>query len=611
MVHRAKQGTGCRRDSGFALLFDGPRGQHQADCAGGFLKTWRELYFHIFGERKFMEKKITVAATVLSLCGLISEYVGIGEFGFVKFSLRIIDTGTPTAFGEVNEWNLLAHGIFLAAAVLYFFSSFRESRFLRFVFSIVFFQKAISVLFGLAYFFFAPDKTLWLLVLAHLVINLIVGTVSLLAVKNIGKRRVLEMEVTQYGELRNEVLIPATKWQRVFHLIMDLLVFFFIFYPLLENIIRNEIYLSSIRWLEATFGDRGGLIVLAIMARSIYYITFEALFNATPAKILTENRVTDQEGNKPEFPVIVGRTFSRFVPLEALSFLGSTGWHDQWSRTEVIREKRIGIKGSYYFLIIPITLFVTLGYYMITTAYKKQQQTKKYEAEFAEEVRQFDYLLQNINSNTVIALKDLSYGPTMYIKAEEVKKDTVVFSVIQKEKPDDGTARYEYDRIDEREIEPLYAERKDKFWRVPIARADLAKAVNRKPGDYYYNGVELLDVNKRYRIESIEDYFAPRLKLNDTYGRSEDYASISLTNWGWPADIIAIKGGSGDIKWSFENDPRLPVRIGRNKYNRLTGRGDDIEEYVVQLTLRDTLNRIQVYEIVRRQDDMPKMKRIR
>jgi uncharacterized RDD family membrane protein YckC len=69
-----------------------------------------------------------------------------------------------------------------------------------------------------------------------------------------------------------------------------------------------------------------------------YYIFFEHVFNATPGKMITRTRVVRLDGGKPSVGQIIGRTFSRFVPFEAFSFLGSSsGWHDRWSKTRVVR----------------------------------------------------------------------------------------------------------------------------------------------------------------------------------------------------------------------------------------------------------------------------------
>jgi uncharacterized RDD family membrane protein YckC len=71
----------------------------------------------------------------------------------------------------------------------------------------------------------------------------------------------------------------------------------------------------------------------------VFYVFFEGVFSATPGKMLTRTRVVSLDGSKPSFGQILGRTFSRFVPFEAFSFLGSgSGWHDRWPKTRVVRR---------------------------------------------------------------------------------------------------------------------------------------------------------------------------------------------------------------------------------------------------------------------------------
>ena len=78
----------------------------------------------------------------------------------------------------------------------------------------------------------------------------------------------------------------------------------------------------------------GGLIRLA------YYIVCEATTGLTLGKLITGTRVVAESGDKPTFAQIVGRSFSRLVPFDGLSFLGSSpGWHDRWSQTRVVRTR--------------------------------------------------------------------------------------------------------------------------------------------------------------------------------------------------------------------------------------------------------------------------------
>jgi uncharacterized RDD family membrane protein YckC/type II secretory pathway pseudopilin PulG len=71
----------------------------------------------------------------------------------------------------------------------------------------------------------------------------------------------------------------------------------------------------------------------------IYYLVFESIWQRTPAKWLTKTKVVMNDGSKPDFMHILGRTFSRIIPFESLSFLFSpVGWHDRFSGTLVVPD---------------------------------------------------------------------------------------------------------------------------------------------------------------------------------------------------------------------------------------------------------------------------------
>lgn len=84
----------------------------------------------------------------------------------------------------------------------------------------------------------------------------------------------------------------------------------------------------------------GSNLVVSIASMLAYYIVFEATLGRTPGKMIVGTRVVDLEGNHPSFRQIVIRTFARLVPFEPFSCLSDDGgWHDDWSKTRVIRTR--------------------------------------------------------------------------------------------------------------------------------------------------------------------------------------------------------------------------------------------------------------------------------
>ena len=72
----------------------------------------------------------------------------------------------------------------------------------------------------------------------------------------------------------------------------------------------------------------------------LYYVFFEGIWARTPGKWLLGTRVILQDGTKPGFLRIAGRSFARVVPFEQFTFLfEGVGFHDRASRTLVITTR--------------------------------------------------------------------------------------------------------------------------------------------------------------------------------------------------------------------------------------------------------------------------------
>lgn len=101
------------------------------------------------------------------------------------------------------------------------------------------------------------------------------------------------------------------------------------------NILQWDIYRM---WEEILIylGFTGTYLSFAI----IYYFIFESLSGRTLGKIMTGSIVINEYGLKPGVAVIFKRTLCRFIPFDALSFLGESGrmWHDSLSKTYVVEK---------------------------------------------------------------------------------------------------------------------------------------------------------------------------------------------------------------------------------------------------------------------------------
>ncbi len=72
-----------------------------------------------------------------------------------------------------------------------------------------------------------------------------------------------------------------------------------------------------------------------------YYIFFETKYQKTIGKFITNTKVINTNGTKPEITDITARTFYRLIPFDTISYLFTRrGFHDYLSQTKVIKEKR-------------------------------------------------------------------------------------------------------------------------------------------------------------------------------------------------------------------------------------------------------------------------------
>jgi uncharacterized RDD family membrane protein YckC len=135
----------------------------------------------------------------------------------------------------------------------------------------------------------------------------------------------------------------ASKGKRILNLLIDS-VSYYVFALLVGLLLgfagAGELLSKISKSYDTLFG-------YAIIAA--YYLLFEGIFQKTIGKFITRTKVVmRKDGSKPDFKHICYRTFSRFIPFDALSFLFSSsenveksGWHDSLSGTIVVENNQL------------------------------------------------------------------------------------------------------------------------------------------------------------------------------------------------------------------------------------------------------------------------------
>jgi uncharacterized RDD family membrane protein YckC len=67
-----------------------------------------------------------------------------------------------------------------------------------------------------------------------------------------------------------------------------------------------------------------------------YFYGLESSIGQTVGKMLTKTRVTGINGETPTTQQMLVRTFSRFIPLEPVLYIGGKWLHDSLSKTRVV-----------------------------------------------------------------------------------------------------------------------------------------------------------------------------------------------------------------------------------------------------------------------------------
>ena len=80
---------------------------------------------------------------------------------------------------------------------------------------------------------------------------------------------------------------------------------------------------------------------IAFTLKVFYFTILESISGRSMAKFITRTKVVMEDGSKLTLSVALTRTLCRFIPFDALSFLGddARGWHDTLSKTRVISVK--------------------------------------------------------------------------------------------------------------------------------------------------------------------------------------------------------------------------------------------------------------------------------
>ena len=135
--------------------------------------------------------------------------------------------------------------------------------------------------------------------------------------------------------------LHASSGQRVANLFIDTIMVYVILFVI--NVILGIVLslIGGMALVNSIVNSSFLNIVITYGTTLLYFIVFEFFFQKTIGKYLSKTIVVNEYGEKPTLKQIVGRTFSRFIPFDAFSYLDSSvrGWHDTLPNVYVVDEK--------------------------------------------------------------------------------------------------------------------------------------------------------------------------------------------------------------------------------------------------------------------------------
>ncbi len=238
-------------------------------------------------------------------------------------------------FNMGNFGRMLPAIIGLAGIIIFNSSNFKKSGMLRMFMCFQISSFPFTIWFYIKYFtgfseFDIQKPEITLMLIAGIFFTLITVASCCVGLWLLSKQQQPKLVFIEYENERVGQFEPAGAGLRVTNRIVDAaIVLFFIFVYL----IGGRLFFGHTRinsYLQFS--------ILEIPLLIFYYLLMEGVFNTTAGKCVTNTVIVNESGGRPNFGQILGRTFCRLIPFDALSFLGNStrGWHDSLSGTYVV-----------------------------------------------------------------------------------------------------------------------------------------------------------------------------------------------------------------------------------------------------------------------------------
>lgn len=259
----------------------------------------------------------------------------IQPYGFAGMDIYIPrhvihgDPGGTISLGLINFFFILT---FLSGTLIYYFSKYKETKLLAFNYCLVFLDSITKII---SFIILFNLEKLNIYSVSYITITLLYIFISYqFLTKELNPKGIEDDIQTTENELEN-----ASNTKRFLNLFIDSFIILTIVFGYIEYADRRNDIMTFFGYFKSAFGEQFAGIAFFWTVKFIYYLLFESIFKTTPAKFITSCYITDEEGNSPNFQMILKRTLLRFIPFESFSFLLGKNLHDDYSDTYVVNKK--------------------------------------------------------------------------------------------------------------------------------------------------------------------------------------------------------------------------------------------------------------------------------
>ncbi len=172
--------------------------------------------------------------------------------------------------------------------------------------------------------------------------------------------------------------VKASLNKRFVHFVFDKVMAFIFTTPIVTALFVLTIQMINPDMVRSMYSSKWALTIMVATSLFLYYLITEGFFGSTPIKCLTGTRVVDMyKFEKPDFGYVLGRSFSRFIPFDSLSYLGKGDWHDNISQTLVVEDENYGQNRRYHiWWIVAFISIYLIPYQYVTTQNRNRERER-------------------------------------------------------------------------------------------------------------------------------------------------------------------------------------------------------------------------------------------